>query len=293
MATRSVPDRGAPSPARALWWRLEHLHAVTYFDAGCREANAGAGLRGFWMGYFASRAAPMGPVGPGVVEALFFNFAPAMVRRALPDAWSFCPPAVVVDVRRRAAAAALRRLVPGIDDVAEGARPLLEAAVAGAPGSGRPLFCANRDVVPGDDPVETLWQLATALREHRGDGHVAALTAQGLSGAEPHLLAVGADRGRGEVVRSSRGWSEEEWEAAADRLRGRGLLDDDGAPTGAGQDLHARVEETTDVLASAAYDTIGDGGTSELTRLLAAPAAAVSSSGVVPYPNPLGLPSVG
>lgn len=291
MPTPSVPD--APSPARVLWWRLEHLHAVTYFDAGCREANAGAGLRGFWMGYFASRAAPLGPVGPGVVEALFFNFAPAMVRRALPDAWGFCPPAVVLDVRRRAAAAALRRLVPGIDEAAERARPLLEAAVAGAPGSGRTLFCANRDVAPDDDPVASLWQLATALREHRGDGHVAVLTAEGLTGAEPHLLAAGADRGRSEMVRSSRGWSEEDWEAAADRLRRRGLLDGDGAPTGAGLDLRARVEQATDELASAAYDTIGHGATAELTRLLAAPAAAVSSSGVIPYPNPIGLPPPG
>ena len=72
------------SYARRIWQLLESLHAVTYFADECRQANVNVGLKGFWMGYFASRAAPMGAETPGVDQATFFNFHPAMVRRAIP-----------------------------------------------------------------------------------------------------------------------------------------------------------------------------------------------------------------
>ena len=81
-----------PTTPRRAWLALEAVHAVTYFAPESRAALADLGLRGFWMGYFAGRAAPLGPVGPGVVEATFFNFHPAMVRRAIPDAWTFASP---------------------------------------------------------------------------------------------------------------------------------------------------------------------------------------------------------
>src|SRR5580658_1263845 len=106
--SQRTPEELPSGPSvRRLWHRLEHLHAVTYFAPECREAHARAGLKGFWMGYFASRAAPLGPVGPGIVEALFFNFAPAMVRRAIPDAWDYVRPGDLVIDRAEAAAVAL------------------------------------------------------------------------------------------------------------------------------------------------------------------------------------------
>ena len=73
-----------PVVARELWHRLEVVNAVTYFSPESRDAAERIGLKGFWMGYFAFRAAPMGPVTPGVVEATFFNFHPERVRRAIP-----------------------------------------------------------------------------------------------------------------------------------------------------------------------------------------------------------------
>src|SRR3954462_7201263 len=84
------------SIARRAWLGLEAVHAVVYFAPEARDAYAGLGLKGFWMGYFASRAAPLGPVPAPVVEAMFFGFSPNMVRRALPDAWSVAPPADVL-----------------------------------------------------------------------------------------------------------------------------------------------------------------------------------------------------
>jgi hypothetical protein len=95
--------------ARRLWSRLEPIHAVTYFSPEARAALSGAGYKGFWMGYFAGRAAPMGPVGPEVVFATFYNFSIAHVSRAIPDAWTFAPPSAALEERERGSAAALRR----------------------------------------------------------------------------------------------------------------------------------------------------------------------------------------
>ena len=167
-----------------MWKAIEPLHAVTYFSEECRTANKKAGLKGYWMGYFASRGAPLGAVSAGTIEATFFGFHPARVRRAIPDAWGFASPERILAVRGAAAARALRRAFPGIEDVAAETAPQLHEAVMAADGAGRALFAANRDLPVPDDPVEALWQAATALREHRGDGHVAVLTAEGLDGVE-------------------------------------------------------------------------------------------------------------
>ena len=114
---------------RMAWHRLEAVNAVAYFSPECREGLKDAGLRGFWTGYFASRAAPMGSVAPGVVEATFFNFHPAMVRLSIPDAWALVAPDAVLSVRQQSAAAALRRLVPEADAVAPLLLPALKKAI--------------------------------------------------------------------------------------------------------------------------------------------------------------------
>jgi len=276
---------------RRLWHCLEHLNAVTYFAEECREANRTAGLRGFWMGYFASRAAPLGPVGPGVVHALFFNFAPSMIQRSIPDAWRFAEPVTILELRQRSAASALRRIIPDVADVAESVLDDLAISVVTAPGSGRALFCVNRDVERPPDPVEALWQSATALREHRGDGHTALLTSKGLSGCEPHVLFASEGGIPREVLQSNRGWSDEEWVEAQRRLQERGLYN--GATlTSAGHRLRADIEQATDELAGRAYDAIGPGGVKSLIDLLIEPARCISRSGDIPYPNPIGLPPI-
>ena len=66
-----------------------------------------AGLPGFWSGYFAWRAAPLGPVGPGPVAAAFFNFRPGMVARAVPACWDAVAPETLCRVRAIAAAETL------------------------------------------------------------------------------------------------------------------------------------------------------------------------------------------
>ncbi|RFS86307.1 hypothetical protein D0T12_06805 [Actinomadura spongiicola] len=275
------------SIARDFWSALEPLHAVTYFAPECLAANKEVGLRGFWMGYFGSRGAPLGPVPAAVIEASFYGFHPARVRRAVPDAWGFASPASILAVRGVAAAKALRRAAPDIDGVAAEAVPRLRAVVEAADGAGRVLFAANRDLDPPEDPVEALWQLATALREHRGDGHVAVLTAEGLNGLECNVLACAVSGTPGELLRFSRGWSEEEWDEASAALAARGLVDGESA-TDAGRTLKAEIERRTDALAAPPYQSLDD--PAALHRLLAPVARAVAENGDIPFPNPIGLP---
>lgn len=270
------------STTRRIWRALEAIHAVTYFEAGCIAAMTEVGLKGFWMGYFAGRGAPMGAAPPAVIEATFYNFDPRLVRRAIPDAWERASPAAILDARLRAARAALERLA-GVGETARRVVPLLSAAVESAEGGGRVLFSANRELGLPDHPIAALWHLATCLREHRGDGHVALLVAEGISGLEAHQLVVGAGEMDDELLRSMRGWEVEEWQAAKARLADRGLLDPSGALTAHGAGLRQHIEERTDDLAAQPYR---DGLRPEAIDLLATVVdplgAAVRTSGMVP-----------
>ncbi|MGW4534529.1 SCO6745 family protein [Nocardia sp. NPDC004340] len=272
--------------ARDLWRVLEPLHAVTYFSADCIAANKAVGLRGFWMGYFAARSAPFGAVGPSVVEATFYNFHPAMIRRALPDAWGFATPDAVVATRTIAAAAVLRAIVPDIAAVAARSVPHLQRAVADAPAGGRALFAANRDLPTPGDAVHALWQAVTALREHRGDGHVACLLTEGIDGCEAHVLFSAGSGVPAQIWRDNRGWSETDWQAARERLADRGLLDAEGGLTDAGHALRDHIEARTDALAMTAYRDVP--GIVETLAVLTPAARAVARSGEIPYPNPMG-----
>ncbi len=274
-------------PARRVWLAVEPIHAVTYFDDGCREAAAARGMRGFWMGYFAFRAAPLGPVGPAPVTAIFAGFRPDGVARALPDAWSHASPEDCLSARVTSAAAAL--VGAGVDvGACAAAASMLEPVVAGLSMAGRPLAAANAVLPLPDDPVERLWQLTTTLREHRGDGHVAAVVAEGLSGLDAHLLQVAA----GESKWGSRGWTDDERAAAEARLRAVGLLDGAGALTAAGVARRAAVEQRTDDAAWAGgLSALGADGVDELVRVLQPTTAAASA--LLYFPNPIGLPPGG
>lgn len=275
-----------PSFARAVWQAMEPVHAVTYFAEECVEANRAVGLRGYWMGYFGARSAPLGPVPPGVVEATFYNFHPSLVRRAIPDAWSFAEPAAILDARAEAAAKALRRLAPGVEEAAAALNPVLAAVVEAADAPGRPLFGANRDLPVSEDPVRALWQATTTLREHRGDGHVALLAAEGLDGCEVHVLMSAVEGVPAELLQRTRAWSAEDWAAAVARLAGRGLVTAEGAATEAGRRLRADIEARTDELAVGPYRAVSD--PDGLVARLGALARDVAQT--IGFPNPMGLP---
>ncbi len=281
-----------PRDARVFWTRFEPVHAVTYFAPECEEANRAVGLKGFWMGYFAARSAPLGTVGAGTVTATFFNFAPGRVRRAIPDAWDFTNPLSVVSARQLAAARVLRAIGPEIEALAESVAPRLRRVVESTPGSGRPLFLANREIPVPDDPTEALWLATTCLREHRGDGHVSLLTAAGLDGCEALVLFAATEGLAPEMLQNSRGWTADEWAAAAERLSARGLFGQDGL-SAAGRALRERVEADTDALAAGAFAGLPDDELDALGRDLRALADRVLSAEIIRFPNPMGLPRAG
>jgi hypothetical protein len=282
---------------RALWVRVETIHAVTYFAEESRVAALSCGMKGFWMGYFGFRAAPLGAVGANVVTAAFYNFAPRMVERAIPDAWSFATPESLVRARSRAAMAALRASCPSCPSVDDAAANLVgvlrDVVMSAADDATRPLYTANRAVPRPDDPVAELWQHCTTIREHRGDGHVIALRRARLDGCEAHVLYAGQAGIPAELLRDSRGWTVEEWDAAAARLRDRGLVDGADAATDAGRNLRTMVERATDAAARVLYAAAPVETIARLTEELEPLARDVAASGVIPYPNPIGLPSPG
>jgi hypothetical protein len=121
------------------------------------------------------------------------------------------------------------------------------------------------------------------LREYRGDGHVAELVAARVDGVECHLLHGGSLVSQ---QREFRGWTEEEWAAAGERLRARGLLDGAGEKTPRGAELRTRG---TDRSAAAALRGLDDRELGVLCGALGPLAASVAASGAVPYPNAMGV----
>ena len=276
--------------SRAMWRLLEPIHGLTYFAPESTDALKAAGLRGYWMGYFAARSAPMGAASAAVVEATFYNFAPWLVRRAIPDAWSFATPEVVLAARAKGVAAALRPHATALGEGGlERAHALLSEAVDGLCCDGRPLAMGNAHLSAPTDPLAAAWQLITTVREFRGDGHVAALVCAGLSGLEAHLTLVGAGVIPRAVLQQARGFTDEEWGAAAESLRDRGVLEGDGTLTDAGRALRDEIEAVTDDAAIEPWARLGDERCSELMAVLKPLRASIDRSGVIPAISPTGL----
>ncbi len=204
-------DRGA---ARRMWSLFEPIHDVAYFTPEVQQAADTAGMRGFWMCYFAMRLAPLGPVGTEVATAVCHGFHPDRVRRALPDAWDRATPAEVLAARLGGVDAALRRIwgagVVESETVHEAA-DLAWAAAVGADCAGRPLGAANQGLPRPEKPHLALWQATTTLREHRGDGHIAVLVTHQVGPVAAHLLKAAADESDSETVRIGRQWPEQDW----------------------------------------------------------------------------------
>lgn len=181
-----------PELARRFYDRFEPVHAVAYFAPQARAALDALGYRGFWMGYFAARSAPLGVVPTDVVTAIFYNFAPERVAKALPAAWQIAGPDAAWRARQESAVAALRRYGIREDENVSVAAALAGRAAHQAPLDGRPLFAANLALPWPNDPLAALWHATTLLREQRGDAHVAVLAAAGVSGRESNVLHAAA-----------------------------------------------------------------------------------------------------
>ncbi len=273
-----------------MWTLFEPIHAVTYFAPEARSAYEQAGLRGFWRGYFAGRAAPLGAASAAIVTASFFNFAPAFVARAVPGVWDLATPDEALRTRMAGATEALQNLLAGRETDAATAADLLWRAIGELDFSGRVLAAANAALPVPEGGLARLWQAATVLREHRGDGHFAALAAADIDGCEAVALRCGLDLLR-EDLQPVRGWTDEAWDDALSRLAGRGWVGGDGELTSAGREAHAAVESATDWAAARPWARLGPEATAEIVNVLTPLAQACATA--LPYPNPVGLPAPG
>jgi hypothetical protein len=299
----TLANASAPVTARRMWTLFEPVHIISYFTAEPRQAFEQVGVRGFWRGYFAGRAAPLGEVGAAPVTAAFFSFAPGMVARAVPGIWTVITPGEALAVRQAGAVTALRRLL-GAAGVAPAAAATAAARLAQVAGdldaAGHVLGAANGELPVPAEPLARLWQAATVLREHRGDGHVAALVAADLDGLEALVLRAGVDLAAGgahsraaggwtrDQLQPARGWTDAEWSAAVGRLAGRGLVRPDGSATAAGAALHTDIEEDTDQAAARPWSRLPAADTGELAGLLRPIARACAAA--LPFPHPAGAP---
>ncbi|WP_019144395.1 SCO6745 family protein [Aeromicrobium massiliense] len=269
-----------------FWTAAETLHAPVYFDREALARYKELGLKGFWMGYFASRSAAMGAASPELVTATFYGFAPARVRRALPDAWAYATPEQVLATRLDVARDALR---PIADQDLGKVAGLLQGMLSGLDLSGRPLAAAHLSLAPPEDDLGRLWHAVTVLREYHGDCHLGVLLAAGVDGVTANVLAVLTGRAPAEL-QQLRGWDDDAWAHGLDQLRLRGWADEWGTLNDTGRAARDRLEEATDRVANAGLDdeararmALATGPLTELARL-------VAGTGVLPYPNPVGAP---
>lgn len=278
----TLPERAA----RRCYSMINPVHSTIYFSPALGEELAPYGIEDRSAVYFAGRAAPMGAVGPGTVTATFFNFSHDLVARSVPEVWEHASPETVLAARLRAVDSTLRRLLG--DEAAESAamKEAAELALRVAEGCsrpGRPLYAANADLPVPEAPHLAYWHAATLLREHRGDVHIAALQHAGLDPVEALVSHTATGRGMApKWVLGSRGIDKQDWAAAQDRLRGRGVLDEAGELTEAGKALREEIETATDAMDARGYEQLGAEGVARLTELAQGFAGAVQQAGAFP-----------
>jgi len=288
--TRRVP----PELARRTWRSFEAVHGMIYFTPDAPAAYAEVGVDRPRTGYFGSRSAPMGPVGPEVVIATFHNFHPGLVRHAMaagtscPDGvWTRTSPAALVEARLRAADVSLRRAlgdeVLASEELALAAAQLRRVALAACERpEGRPLFAGHASLAWPDEDHLVLWHAQTLLREFRGDGHVAALVLEDLDGLGALISHAASGDVPARVLQATRAWSDDEWRAGVAAMADRGLVHDDGSATVEGRAQRDRIEHATDAAAAGPFGAIGATACEELLPIGARLSGLVVRAGLLP-----------
>jgi hypothetical protein len=270
------------SMARRLFHLVEPVAVVTYWADEPTEAVMALGLPTVWDAYFAGRAAPLGREVPAtVVHALFYNFADGEVARHIPRVWDTVTPEAANAARERGSVAALRRILGDLADTPGVARAadLVTKAGTSARTEGRALYAAVRTLPLPTEPVARLWHGANLLREHRGDGHVAALLTVGIGGTEAHVLHALSEGTPAESFGRVSHLPRAQLAAVVDGMRARGLVGADGWLTAAGRQTKERVETLTDELAAPAYDILEPDELDQLVEDLEPLAAVLVAAG--------------
>lgn len=260
-----------PILARKMWRTLEPFHGFVYFSPDAAAEYTAVGLAPTMMGYFASRAAPMGAVSAEVVIATFYNFEPGLVAESMSGAWGLASPAAVHAARMRGVDAGLRRTLgdaviasPEVEEALALARTAAEACTV----AGRPLYAGHASLPWPHEPHLQLWHAITLVREFRGDGHLAALVHEGVGPlAALHLHAASGEVPSG-MLKATRGWPDDQWDEAGAALVEAGILSADGGFTDEGAALRQRIEDATDRLALAPWAHLGQSGSDRLRELV-------------------------
>jgi hypothetical protein len=255
--------------ARRMFELVEPIGLIPYSADEPNEAMFALGFTNYWDTYFAGRAAPLGLATAEVVDALFYNFAPGEVARHIPKVWRTTTPEAAIAARRTGCVKALRRILGDrVDSPAFAhAADLLTKAATSAPFEGRPMYAALRGLPIPDDPVARLFHAASLLREHRGDGHIAALMVEGVGGLEAHVLAALDMDLPAEKFGRIHHLPAAQLAAVIDGMRDRGLIGADGWLSDRGRAVKQRVEALTDDLAAKPYESLEP---DELEELMAA-----------------------
>lgn len=204
------------------------------------------------------------------MDALFYNFAPGEVARHIPKVWDTTTPEAAIAALQMGCVKALRRILGDHVDSPAFARAaeLLLRAATGAPFEGRPMYAALRAIPIPDDVVARLFHAASMLREHRGDGHIAALMIEGVGGLEAHVLyALGVGMPAEKFGRIHH-LPPAQLAAVIDGMRARNLIGDDGCLSETGRAVRQRVEALTDDLAAKPYESLGPDELDELVTTL-------------------------
>lgn len=255
--------------ARRIWAAVEPLASSVYFLPEVHTAYQELGFDGpsrvqngieypDMLAYFTSRGACLGPnVSGHVVAAAFGVFKRPMVVAAVAEGWRRTDQPAILAARLHGATSGLRRILGDEPDGLAWATEVLTRMATEASGEGRSLYSGLLSLGFPDDPMGAFWRAADLVREHRGDSHIAAWIDADLDACE---IGVLTDPWRGQPLRSwvrTRGWTEEELDAAVDRLCSRGYLDGDAITT-AGWTLREDIESATDHMERRVVATLGE-----------------------------------
>lgn len=250
----TLPD----TPARRLRDAMEPIATIGWWSREAAEAVTGLG-HDFFDGYVWGRAASLGAdVSAPVVVAAFGWFEPSLLTAVFDHGRSISSRDAVLDARSAGATAGLIAATVGVPeetiDVVAGMLDMLD----GLDGSGRPLFAALRDLPRPATAHGRAWRAAELVREHRGDGNVAASVAGGLGVAEANVLTeLWLGYAVGEYS-STRGMSPEAAGDAIAALRDRGWVDESGQLTASGRAGRNAIEAATDASQAGLIAALGD-----------------------------------
>jgi hypothetical protein len=279
---------------RTTWRSLEAIHGMIYFTPDTNDAYAKVGVTHPRAGYFASRVAALGEASAELTIATFYNFNPRLIRKHIPAVWEKTSATAMLQARLAAVDTSLRRAFSAellaSSDFAEAAALNKRAAEATLDRvEGRPLFAAHAALPWPDELHLQLWWSQTLLREFRGDGHIAALVCEGLTGIEALVTHAASGAVPASALLATRAWTAEQWQTAAEGLVTQGILSHPGdlsagtAPmfSDAGKAQRDRLEEVTDERSRAPYEAIGEAGCLRLRELGTPLSKAVVDAGLM------------